>query len=625
MDGFALVKKSDRDRVIFEQEEFLPIPEIMDGPVSNSVVLKYKNTDLYYGLLWEGQEHYKVEIHSDNLNGLPMYNNRNIDVAVHKENNRGHFTDILVYGIELTPFSTKELNGLVTVGSKHEVESQLRKFADKKKSYSDKRDQLYADLKQDKAENGFDFAMQRMESVMANNIVFPIICQNEYIRHYTPGRRWNSLYTWDVGMIGIGMLEMDVNKSVNILNTYTTASENPNAFIHHGTPAPTQIYQYLEIWNKTNDLVFLKHYYPRLKKYYQFLAGTYGSSNARLNSGLTKTWDYFYNSAGWDDYPPQRWVEHHDKENLITPAISPTHAIRSAKILKCAAKELNFSDDLKMYDADINTFSKALNKYSWDEESGYFSYVKHNQQGKVTGILRNEDGTNMNMGMDGASPIIAGVCNDNQRKLIVDKLLDKTRLWTKLGISVDQAAPHANVNAYSNETVWISHQWFFWKTLLDLGYGQEAWDLANTALKVFSNETNRTYHCWEHYSQNNLLGTGWHQFSGLNAPLVNWYSIYFKPGKIYGGFDFWIKSQQFNKDYSNVELTFELEDLHRSKSKTILISMNSAYKYQVLLNNKEIKYKQITKSALLLEIPTKQKKNTVKIVKTHKREKSLFD
>ena len=625
LDGFAIVNTSDQKDLTFQQSNLEIVPEILEGPVKQSRILKYKNTNLYYGILWEGPEFYQVEIHSDNLLNLPMYNNRNIDVPLHKENEKGHFTDILVYGIEVMPFSQKELNGLVTVGSKSEVEEALRQYATKKNSYSNKRDELYTQMTNDSSNVEYDFAMKRMESVMANNLVFPIICQNEYIKHYTPGRRWNSLYTWDVGMIGIGMLEMDLNRSVNMLNTYTTASENPNAFIHHGTPAPTQIYQYMEIWNKTNDKKFLKHYYPRLKKYYQFLSGTSGSSITRMKSGLTKTWDYFYNSAGWDDYPPQRWVEHNDPENLITPAISPTHVIRSAKILKKAAVELGLKEDLKVYDADIATLTKALNKYSWDEESGYFSYVKHDKKGNVTGILRNEDGSNMNMGMDGASPIIAGACNDHQRKLIVDKLLDKTRLWTKEGISVDQMAPHANINAYANETVWMSHQWFFWKTLLDLGYGEKAWEIANTSLKVFSDENRRTYHCWEHYTQSSLLGSGWHQFSGLNAPLVNWYHIYFKPGKVYGGFDFWMKQQNMNEDFTHAELTFELADLNRSKSKIVLVSMNKDFNYKVELNGKKINHKRITENTLMIQVPAMKKSNRLIIVKDGERVDSLFN
>ncbi len=613
IDGMAIVPEGKKNELTFEQEKFTPVPQIIEGPVAGSLLLKYSNTDLYYGILWEGPEHYIVEIASDNLSKLPQYNNRNIDEPYRFENNKGHFTDILVYGIELMPFAQKELNGLVCCGSKAEVEETIKSFRDQKKQHIEKRDEFYRPDFMESDNNPYCFAMKRMESVMANNLVFPIICQNEYIRHYTPGRRWNSLYTWDVGMIGIGMLEMDVLHSVNILNTYVTAPENPNAFIHHGTPVPTQIYLYQEIWNKTNDRDFLRHYYPRLKKYYHFLAGSLGSSITRMKSGLTKTWDYFYNSGGWDDYPPQRWVEHNDLKNLITPAITPTHLIRSAKIMRQAALELGIWDDLQTYEKDIELTTRALNKYSWDEKSGYFSYVLHNENEDAIGILRSDNGENMNMGMDGASPIIAGICNEQQRDLILEKLLDKSRLWTKLGISVDQQAPHAFTNAYDNETVWIAHQWFFWKTLLDLGYGQEAWDLANTALDIFSNEANRTYHCWEHYTQESLLGSGWHQFSGLNAPLVNWYHIYFKPGNIYGGFDFWIKSWTMNDKCSKASILFELEDLHRSKSKAILISLNSNFNYNVLLNGKKIPHKRITATTIQVDIPATQKENRIEV------------
>ena len=213
LDGFAIVPALDVEKVTFQQEEFTPIPKIIDGPTDNSVLLKYENTNLYYGMVWEGPKHYKVEIHSDKLTGLPQYNNRNIDVAERFENNRGHFTDILVYDIALMPFSKQELNGMVVVGSKAEVEAKIKRFQAEKSDFTKKRDHLYDTRIASNDDNPYSFAMKRMESVMANNLVFPIICQNEYIKHYTPGRRWNSLYTWDVGMIGIGYTEMDIDRA----------------------------------------------------------------------------------------------------------------------------------------------------------------------------------------------------------------------------------------------------------------------------------------------------------------------------------------------------------------------------------------------------------------------------
>jgi hypothetical protein len=607
LDGMFTGPEESLRKVAFWEEPYHIVPEQIPGPVNNSLLLKYKNTDLYYGILWEGPEHYKVEIYSDKLDQLPAYNNRNIDVPIRHENDKGHFTNILVHGIEVMPFSSTTLNGIVCSGTKEKVIRQLSDFKSQKEKWSNKQKTLFDTRFAESSNDKYGFAMRRMNAVTLNNLVFPIYCEDEYIRHYTPGRRWNSLYTWDLGIIGIGMAELDIQRSINILNTYTNHPSNPNAFVHHGTPAPTQIYQYLEIWNKTNDVEFLKHYYPRLKRYYQFIAGLEGSSITRLPSGLTKTWDYFYNSAGWDDYPPQRWVEANDPDHLICPAVSASHVIRSAKILKMAAQQLGLKDDMKAYNKDIQQTTNALQRYSWDDPSGYFSYVVHNKQGEVTGILRSENGDNMNMGMDGAMPLVAGACTPEQRELLLKKLTDKTRLWTNVGISVDQQAPHANVNAYTNETVWIAHQWFFWKTFLDLGMGQEAWELAQTALDVFSRETNRTYHCWEHYTEKSGLGTGWHQFSGLNAPLINWYNIYFKPGKLYGGFDCWVTKQYFTPDITGAHIEFQLFEQDRSASKTLLVSLRKGNRYRAQLNGQALAFKTITPGTLQFEIPTGMK------------------
>jgi len=41
--------------------------------------------------------------------------------------------------------------------------------------------------------------------------------------------------------------------------------------------------------------------------------------------------------------------------------------------------------DIAGYTADIDNFLQAPQTYSWDEESGYFSYVRHDNQGKAGG------------------------------------------------------------------------------------------------------------------------------------------------------------------------------------------------------------------------------------------------
>lgn len=91
----------------------------------------------------------------------------------------------------------------------------------------------------------------------------------------------------------------------------------------------------------------------------------------------------------------------------------------------------------------IKRFGKAVQAYAWDEESGYFGYVLHDEQGSPKGLLRHESGQNYNMGLDGAYPLIAGICTPEQEKRLVGYISDGERLWSPIGLStVDQSAAY---------------------------------------------------------------------------------------------------------------------------------------------------------------------------------------
>ena len=161
------------------------------------------------------------------------------------------------------------------------------------------------------------------------------------MRHYSPGKWWDSLYTWDSGFTGIGLAQLDVERAIDCLNAYTTKPGDPEAaFIHHGTPLPTQHYLFLELWNLTQSRALLEYFYPRLRQYHLFLAGRLGSSNTRaFKSGLLKTWDYFYNT-GWDDYPPQVFMHKEKLAPRTATAIINSHLIRTARMLAQMARVL---------------------------------------------------------------------------------------------------------------------------------------------------------------------------------------------------------------------------------------------------------------------------------------------
>ncbi len=450
----------------------------------------------------------------------------------------------------------------------------------------------------------YKFSIERMNATLNCNVVYPVYTQKKYVRLRVPGRWWDCLYTWDAGFSGMGVMQTNIQRGIESLNTYVQEPGAQSAFILHGSVVPTQQYLFLELWNKTQSKDLLEYFYPRLKQYHEFMSGRLGSSSTNsLKSNLLKTWDYFYNSGGWDDLPPQLYMHNNKLEATVAPVITTAQEIRTAKILKMVAKYLGKTDDIKEYDNDIKTFTNALQKYSWDEASGYFGYVVHDKYGKPSHILKYNDKVNYDMTFDGAYPLVAGICTKEQKDKIVASLKSDKHIWSNAGLSaVDQSAPYYKVDGYWNGTVWMAHQWFFWKTMLDLGESDFAYKIAVKALDVWKNEVETSYNCMEHFIIETGRGAGWHAFGSLSSPVVMWYSDYFRPGNFSTGFDTWIENKKFENDNTNFSADL-LMDEDNNKVSSVVACMNPNYQYAVTWNGKAISYKSLAQGTLSIDIP----------------------
>jgi hypothetical protein len=521
----------------------------------------------------------------------------------------GHFTNVFLKPIDIKPNSTKILYSVICSGSKSEVEKCLSDMNNSKTKF----ESIYetakihvVDLKPNPDGEKYKFSIEKMNATLACNVVYPVYTQREYIRHSAPGRWWDCLYTWDSGFIGLGLLETDIWRAVENLNAYVQEPGAQSAFIHHGSPVPVQHYLFFEMWNETQSTELLEYFYPRLKQFHEFLAGRLGSSTTRvLKSNLLKTWDYFYNSGGWDDYPPQKYTHLNSLQSYITPVINTSQAIRTAKILRMAATYLGKTSDVKEYDNDIKMFSDALQKYSWDEATGYFGYVVHDKNGEPTNILKYKDGVNFNMGLDGAYPLVAGITTEAQKERILNSLKSKGKIWSDIGLSaVDQSAPYYRIDGYWNGTVWMAHQWFFWKTMLDYGESEFAFKIAKTALDLWKNEVEASYNCMEHFLIKTGRGAGWHEFGGLSAPVINWFSAYYRPGNFNAGFDTWIENKKFNESFT--ELSVDLSFMQsNSPLVSVIACMNYNYEYIVKWNGNILDYKSVAQGTFSIDIPIK--------------------
>ncbi len=450
----------------------------------------------------------------------------------------------------------------------------------------------------------YTFSQNMMAYNTFLNVVYPIYTRRQYIRHNTPGRQWDSLYSWDSGFIGMGLATADFERAIDCLNTYLVPPGDIHSpYIFHGSVVPTQIFLYQYLFSKYPEKrERLKALYPMIKQYFDFYANM-DMRDGQMKSGLIKTWSIFYNSGGWDDYPPQLYM-HSEKTDgrdvgvhNTTPVITSAITVLIAKILRGMASQMGICE-LEDYDRAIEKYSAAILKYAWNEETGYFSYVVHDSDGNLKELLKYKDGTDFNRGFDGIYPYIAGITDDKQDERIVSNI--KNGLMTKSGVGVvDTRAPYYRTDGYWNGSVWMPHQWILWRALLDYGEGSLAFEIANTALNLWKREVDESYCCFENFMSESGRGSGFHQFSGLSTPVLMFFESYYKPGTVTLGFSANVISERWNEDKTSLIL----KCVSGGKAPIALICLSDKRKYTFTANGIELNAKQITRGAYEVEIP----------------------
>ncbi len=605
LDGFRL---SDKNNILNIQspKEMNVIPKynIRD----NSVILKYDSVDKSYGIAWSSEYRSVVrELITSNPKDLLEKKVHNHVNNVLYGDGKGHSSNIFVRPIFLEQNSKKTICSLIVQGEQSDIERSIDRFNNDLVVDNQLSDKILEDFRGktkkfdfNEAGKKYEFSQDCMIATLMCNIVFPVRTCGGFIKHHTPGRNWDSLYTWDSGFIGIGMQQLDSTRAIENLNSYVTSEKENSAFIHHGSPVPVQHYLFQEIINSSNTDEELKFFYAKLLKYHNFLMGKVETSSTnKQKSGLLQTWDYFYNSGGWDDYPPQVYIHKTKQEAISATVVNSAHAIRTAKILILAGEKLN--KDVSLLQEDVKILSKALQENSWDDTDGYFGYVMHDEDGNAKEILRHESGLNYNMGLGGAYPLVSGICTKEQEQILVEKLFSEEHMWTPYGLStVDKSAPWYSDAGYWNGAIWMPHQWFFWKALLDYGYTEKARMLAVTALDLWKKEVDASYNCFEHFTVKTGRGAGWHHFSGLSTPVIAWFKSYFVKGSLTLGLDAIINKQKWSPKKDSLEADIRFYDV--SKSRSCIAVMDDSNHYVVKFNGNIIQYKEPYKGTLEFEI-----------------------
>lgn len=502
-----------------------------------------------------------------------------------KKSDEGYFHNTLIHSIFIEPGETQVQYIVVSKGecapkSKDEYESAYR-AAEKHAETT-----VF-----NKSGQPYELSVGLLKAALLTNVVYPIYKHGENVIHHCPGKRWDCLYTWDSGFIALGLLECSKTLCEYILNMYLSTTGNKDyAFLHHGSPVPVQFYQYLELLQRTNDKAHLLGYYDRAMLYYRFLTGkTHGSTTTKFQNGLTTTYDYFYSTSGMDDYPAQVAMIAKKDEQHTCPVLSTAQAIRVGKIMRIIAHVLGKENDVHEITQDIDLFTKSLNEKAWDEKSGYFAYTVYDDNNELQGFLETPEGENLSKGMDGIYPLIAGAVTGPRRDKLIAHLKDPKEMWSRAGISaVDQSASYYMDNGYWNGNVWMSHQWFIWKTMLDLGDTDFAFAIAKRALDIWKSETDFSYNTYECFNIATGRGGWFHNFGGLSAPVLIWADAYYRPGTLTAGLETWIDRQDISGDATEAEIDFTY--CGDNDRYALLLTMNDRYDYTATLDGKELPF-----------------------------------
>ncbi|MBR6004614.1 MAG: hypothetical protein IK063_00120, partial [Clostridia bacterium] len=163
---------------------------------------------------------------------------------------------------------------------------------------------------------------------------------------------------------------------------------------------------------------------------------------AKFGNGLLTAYDYWYSCSGMDDYPAQVEMINRKAEGYSCPCLTTSQVIRAGKIMRAAAIYLGRTEDVAVYDRDIEESEKALNTLAWDEESGYFGYTVYDKGGKPY-LMTTEQGENFNKGFDGLYPLVAGAVDRDRAKRLIAHLKNPAEINSQSGLSaVDMTASY---------------------------------------------------------------------------------------------------------------------------------------------------------------------------------------
>lgn len=276
------------------------------------------------------------------------------------------------------------------------------------------------------------------------------------------------------------------------------------------TSAPWFNYINHEVYKVTGDRQFLKEAYRSGSKFYRYFVAN-RDSNA---NGLCE-WGAHAELESVRDARVAVWDKVGWASNFEGPDVNAM-LVMEAKSLAGMAEALGLNSEARQWSEDATRRSDLINRFLWDEETGFFYNVNRNDHSfthRTSGDLKIKE-------IIGFLPLWAGVTDRERTRRLMMTLLDTSEFWRPNGVPTLSAAdPYYCPIGYWNGPVWVQWDYLIYRGLIDAGHEQEAEQLSCRVLGNMIRLLKSDHTFWEFYSADDRQA-GWNRtyiWAGLAA------------------------------------------------------------------------------------------------------------
>lgn len=322
---------------------------------------------------------------------------------------------------------------------------------------------------------------RQTELLEAHDALYRELCKNlktpnRFFRGYRahPSPKYVAAYLWDTAFIAQAWMHWDPKIAQELIR-YLLRFQKKSGIVHHAvlellvkpfpyadSQPPLLAWTSWRIFQRSQDLAFLRGVYPGLKRYHEWL-----KKNRRHPDGLY-FWKHPYES-GIDNSPrftnrSESWMD--DTTKLASVDIS-SYMAQGMESLEKIARVLGYEEEALNFAKEYAHLKRIMNETFWDETDGtYYDYDYRRKS-----LLKIDT-------VSSFTPLVAGIPDAPRARRLIERALDPARYNTLIPFpSVSRADPRFVKDMWRGP-VWINMAYYSVLGVDRYGYHAEAAMLA---------------------------------------------------------------------------------------------------------------------------------------------------